>query len=120
MARTSSATYARVVSTPLAPVAGRIAKAVSTGQLTAPVGTPAGTVHLVRSAASAGLVNGLNDVLLAGAIVSFVAAALCLVLIRQKDFVAAGEQAGPAAGDAHAGGRRVAAAASPAFVPDVA
>lgn len=41
---------------------------------------------LVASAATKGFVHGLNDILLIGAVVSFAAGALCLFLIRQKDF----------------------------------
>ncbi|MGH2876897.1 MAG: MFS transporter, partial [Solirubrobacteraceae bacterium] len=54
-------------------------------------------VHAVRSA----FVGGLNDVLLVGAVVVFVAAVLTLALIRGRDFVPAGAPEGAAA---HTGG----------------
>ncbi len=50
----------------------------------APRAARAAAVHAVR----AGFVNGLNGVFLIGAILSFVAAALAFVLVRQKDFEA--------------------------------
>jgi MFS family permease len=47
-------------------------------------------------------VNGLNEILLVGAIVLFVGAVLAFLLVRREDFVASGpqQQAQPAAGEA--------------------
>jgi hypothetical protein len=42
---------------------------------------------VAAGAAKAGFVDGINVVLLIGAVVSFVAAVLTFVLIRQRDFV---------------------------------
>jgi hypothetical protein len=42
---------------------------------------------LVRRATQAGFVNGLNEVLLIGALVAFTCAVLSLALIRRRDFV---------------------------------
>jgi hypothetical protein len=42
----------------------------------------------VRSAADQGLINGLNEVLVIGAVLAFAAAIGCGFLIRQKDFEA--------------------------------
>jgi hypothetical protein len=47
---------------------------------------------IAAGAAKAGFVDGLNTVLLVGGVIAFVAAALTLVLIRQRDFVGHGEQ----------------------------
>lgn len=46
---------------------------------------PAGSRDLVRSAAERGFIDGLNEVLLLGALLSFVGAVLALWLVRESD-----------------------------------
>jgi hypothetical protein len=50
---------------------------------------PAPARAAIAHAAQAGFVDGLNSILLIGAIVAFAGAALALTLIRQRDYVAA-------------------------------
>jgi EmrB/QacA subfamily drug resistance transporter len=75
------------------PVAGhthQIADAISSGQVSGAIASSPGPARvLVANAAQAGFVDGLNLILLIGAIVAFAGAALALVLIRQRDYVAA-------------------------------
>jgi predicted MFS family arabinose efflux permease len=80
----------QLASTPLKSASGSIANAVLSGQTSAPAGThaSAAVTHLVRSAADQGLINGLNEVLVIGAVLAFAAAIGCGFLIRQKDFEA--------------------------------
>lgn len=87
--RLRSTVVSNLAATPLHPVAPAIANGIVNGQTAAPHGTSAAAAALVRSAADAGLVNGLNEVLVIGAVVSFAAAVLSLVLIRPRDFHAA-------------------------------
>ena len=44
---------------------------------------------MIANAAQTGFVDGLNLILLIGAIVAFAGAAFALILIRQRDYVAA-------------------------------
>ena len=82
----------------------------ASGQLGAP--SPRGTGglrhagpsgQLVAHAVLEGFVHGLNEILWIGAVVAFVAAGLCFILIRQKDFTAA--HTGEATGQSPAGER---------------
>jgi EmrB/QacA subfamily drug resistance transporter len=77
--------------TPVAAHAHAIAAAVvsDAGTAAAPAHTGPAIVNIVRTAAVHGVVTGLNDIILIGAVVAFVAGALCFFLIRQKDFHAA-------------------------------
>jgi EmrB/QacA subfamily drug resistance transporter len=87
--RTRSAVIDRLVGTPLAGQAHAIAHAVSTGgtpQAIASAPPPLrGTVAVTARGAFA---SGLNTILLVGALVAFAAAAVSLVLVRERDFVA--------------------------------
>ena len=75
---------------PLAAHAGALAQAINNGTIGQVVnGTPARLRGLVVHVARTGFVDGLNTILLIGAIVAFCAAALTLTLIRQRDFVGA-------------------------------
>jgi EmrB/QacA subfamily drug resistance transporter len=75
--------------TPLAGKAHAIAASVSNGSVLQALQTvPAHLRGIAAGAARTGFVDGLNSVILIGAIVAFAAAALTLVLIRQRDFVA--------------------------------
>ncbi|MGH9304905.1 MAG: MFS transporter [Acidimicrobiales bacterium] len=78
---------ASLSATPLRASASRIAMKVANGA-GAPRGGRGGLDHVVERAALGGFVHGLNLILWIGAVVAFVAAALCLVLIREKDFTA--------------------------------
>ncbi len=75
------------------PVSGRshqLADAIASGQVSGAISSVHGPARAaVAHAAQAGFVDGLNSILLIGAIVAFTGAALALTLIRQRDYVAA-------------------------------
>ena len=75
------------------PVAGhghQIADAISSGQVSGAIASAHGPARaVIANAAQTGFVDGLNLILLIGAIVAFAGAALALTLIRQRDYVAA-------------------------------
>jgi EmrB/QacA subfamily drug resistance transporter len=76
--------------TPLAGGSHALAQAVSNGSVIQAIQTvPPHLRGLAAGAARAGFVDGLNVVLLLGALVSLAAAVLTVVLIRQRDFVEA-------------------------------
>jgi EmrB/QacA subfamily drug resistance transporter len=80
---------ANTASTPLHPQAGAIATAVKNDHIntlfqTLPRAQDGVLVHVLR----ASYASALNDILLVAAIITFVCAVLCFVLIRQKDFIA--------------------------------
>jgi EmrB/QacA subfamily drug resistance transporter len=74
------------------PVSGRshqLADAIASGQVSGAISSVHGPARAaVANAAQAGFVDGLNVILLVGAIVAFSGAALALTLIRQRDYVA--------------------------------
>jgi hypothetical protein len=74
------------------PVSGRaheIADAIGAGQVSGAISaTPAPARAAIAHAAQSGFVDGLNTILLIGAVVAFAGAALALTLIRQRDYVA--------------------------------
>jgi EmrB/QacA subfamily drug resistance transporter len=74
------------------PVSGRaheIADAIGAGQVSGAISAaPAPARAAIAHAAQSGFVDGLNTILLIGAIVAFAGAALALTLIRQRDYVA--------------------------------
>jgi len=79
---------ANTTGTPLHSQAGAIAAAVRNDHInnlfqTLPRTQDGVLVHVLR----ASYASALNDIILVGAIVTFAAAVLCLVLIRKKDFV---------------------------------
>jgi EmrB/QacA subfamily drug resistance transporter len=77
--------------TPVAGHAHALADAISAGQVSGAIASaPAPARAAVAHAAQAGFVDGLNVILLVGAIVAFTGAALALLLIRQRDYVGAG------------------------------
>jgi EmrB/QacA subfamily drug resistance transporter len=81
------AIVARLVSTPLAPAAHRIANViVASGG--APVAARGVNALAIRRIAQYGFDAGLNDVFVVGACTAFVGAIAALTLIRQRDFVA--------------------------------
>jgi EmrB/QacA subfamily drug resistance transporter len=90
----SNATVSHLTGTPLAARAHQIAQAVSNGSASQAIrAVPPQLREIGAGAAKAGYIDGLNDILLVGAVVALVAAALTLVLIRQRDFVGQGAQA---------------------------
>jgi hypothetical protein len=100
--------------TPLAGQAHTLAAAVSNGSVLQAIATvPPHLRGIAAGAARAGFVDGLNAVILIGAVIALVAAVLTFVLIRQRDFVGpAGEGAGaPPSPDAEAQQPRASVAA---------
>jgi EmrB/QacA subfamily drug resistance transporter len=88
-----STVVAHLSHTPLAANAHALAASVSNGSVLQAVETvPAHLRGLAAGAARAGFVDGLNAVILIGAVVCFAAAVLTLVLIRQRDFVGVGAE----------------------------
>src|SRR5262249_36876685 len=84
----SSSLISKLSGTPLAGGSHALASAVSNGSiLQAMHGVSPNLRGLAFGAARSSFVDGLNTIILIGAIVSFVAAVLTFVLIRQRDFV---------------------------------
>ncbi|CAN5593590.1 hypothetical protein BH23ACT6_BH23ACT6_08730 [soil metagenome] len=79
---------ADLASTPAAGQADQIAAAVTGGQIERVVAmAPSGSRGLIEQVATTGFVDALNQITLIAAATAFVASALCLLLIRQRDFV---------------------------------
>ncbi len=74
---------------------GSASDAIISGQLSTATGTP----EPIAAAAATALIDSLNHITLIAAVIAFAAAVLCLVLIRQKDFVAQPGQAQPDAAE---------------------
>jgi EmrB/QacA subfamily drug resistance transporter len=82
--------------TPVADQSSGIADAVTGGQVDAVLSSaPAGVRDQLAGVLTSSFVDALNHILVVGAVTAFVAAAFCLLLIRQKDFV---QHGGPPAG----------------------
>ena len=91
-----SSVFAGLSGTPLAAHAHAIAHAVSNGGAgEAIAGTPAPLRGTVAATARSAFTDGLNTILLIGALVAFAAAVTSFALIRERDFVATGEGAAP-------------------------
>ncbi len=76
--------------TPLGGRASALGDAVADGAVAQAIAsTPASAHRLVAQAANQGFIDGLNSILLIGAVVAFVAGVASLALIRERDFVAA-------------------------------
>lgn len=83
--------------TPLAGQSHAFGQAVGNGSVLQAIETvPAHLRGIAAGAARAGFVDGLNTVILIGALIAFAAAALTFMLIRQRDFVGEGAQVGAA------------------------
>jgi EmrB/QacA subfamily drug resistance transporter len=83
--------------TPAAGQSARIAEAVTGGQIQAVLAqAPAEVRDRLAEVMTASFVDALNHIIVIGAVIAYVAGALCLVLIRQKDFVPQGPQGRPA------------------------
>jgi EmrB/QacA subfamily drug resistance transporter len=81
---------AGLAGTPAAGRAHEVADAVASGQVSGAIASaPAPARAAVAHASQLGFVDGLNTILLVGAIVAFAGAALALVLIRQRDYAPA-------------------------------
>jgi EmrB/QacA subfamily drug resistance transporter len=90
---------AGLAGTPAADQSDRIATAVTGGQTEAVIqAAPPGVRDQLAAVATSSFVDALNLITMIGACVAFAAAALCFVLIRQKDFVQQGPDA-PAVSD---------------------
>jgi len=77
--------------TPAAAQSDQISAAVTGGQVQAVAeAAPADARGAILDAGTTAFVDALNHIVLIGAVMCFVAAVLCFVLIRQKDFVSAG------------------------------
>jgi EmrB/QacA subfamily drug resistance transporter len=80
---------ASLAGTPVGGHAHQLADAIVQGQVSGAIASaPGPTRAVVAHAAQAGFVDGLNLILLVGAIVAFAGSALALTLIRQRDYVA--------------------------------
>jgi EmrB/QacA subfamily drug resistance transporter len=81
--------------TPLGDHSHRIALEVSTGHTEQAIAAaPAAARAQLAAVSQSSFIDGLNLILLIGAVIAFVAAALALALIRQRDFVASTEEPG--------------------------
>jgi MFS family permease len=77
--------------TPAAAQSDQIAGAITGGQVQVAIdNAPAGIRDQIAAVATSSFVDALNHITLIAAVVAFTAAACCLVLIRQKDFVQRG------------------------------
>jgi predicted MFS family arabinose efflux permease len=84
----SSSVITKLAGSPLASGSHALASSISNGSiLQAMHGVPPHLRGLAGAAAKSSFVDGLNTIMLIGAIVAFAAAVLTLVLIRQRDFV---------------------------------
>jgi EmrB/QacA subfamily drug resistance transporter len=91
----SSSVVSRLHGTPLAAHAHAFADAVGNGSvLQALQAVPPHARAVAAGAARAGYIDGLNEVLLIGAVTTFAAALLTFALIRQRDFVGHGAPRG--------------------------
>jgi hypothetical protein len=84
----SSSVITKLVGSPLASGSHALASSISNGSiLQALDGVPPQLRGLAAGAAKGSFIDGLNTIILIGAIVAFAAAVLTLILIRQRDFV---------------------------------
>ena len=98
--RLSSVVAGRLSGTPLGSQAHQIAGSIGSGHAAQTLASiPSPLRGLAAGATRTGFVDGLNLILLVGAIVSIAAAVLTFVLIRQQDFVAAGQSGLAAQGE---------------------
>ena len=94
----SSSVITKLASSPLASGSHALASSISNGSiLQAMHGVPPQLRGLAGAAAKGRFVDGLNTIILIGAIVAFAAAVLTFALIRQRDFVDAHDAPGAGA-----------------------
>jgi predicted MFS family arabinose efflux permease len=90
--------HAKLAGTPVAGQSDQIADAITGGQVGAVIQqAPPAVRPTLADAATSSFVDALNHIGLIAAVLAFVVGALCLVLIRQQDFVQQGAPAVPAA-----------------------
>jgi hypothetical protein len=95
----SSFTVSHLSHTPLAGHAHALSEAVSNGSFAQAMhAVPAHLRLLAATTTRASFIDGLNAILLISAVVAFLAAALTIALIRQRDFVGHGPEAAAAPG----------------------
>jgi EmrB/QacA subfamily drug resistance transporter len=88
--KVSDTVAAALTSTPVASRATELGDAVAGGGVSQAIAsTPPEARRFVAEAANQGFVDGLNSILLVGAVIAFVVAVASLALIRERDFVAA-------------------------------
>ncbi|MCW2765018.1 MAG: stp 4, partial [Nocardioides sp.] len=81
----------RLAGTSAAGSSGQIADAVTGGQVGAAIqAAPPETRQQIADAATASFIDALNHIGVIAAVIAFSAGLLCLILIRQKDFVVQG------------------------------
>jgi hypothetical protein len=88
--RTQQSVAAQLGHTSLAGQAAHIASGVSASSAPAasvPPGLGPAATRLITQAVRTGFADGLNEILIVGAVVAFAAAVLSLLLIRHRDFV---------------------------------
>jgi hypothetical protein len=87
--KVSDTVAAALTSSPVGSRAGELGDAVAGGAVSQAIAsTPPEARRFVAEAANQGFVDGLNSILLVGAVIAFVAGAASLALIRERDFVA--------------------------------
>jgi EmrB/QacA subfamily drug resistance transporter len=87
--KVSDTVSSALAATPVAAHAHALGQAISSGAARQAIaGSPPAARRAVAQAANQGFVDGLNLILLIGAVVAFAAAASSLALIRQRDIVA--------------------------------
>jgi EmrB/QacA subfamily drug resistance transporter len=88
----------QLADTPLRDHADQLSAAVTGGQVSRAISaTPPGLRGLVANAARSNFINALNHITAIAAVIAFVAGVLCLLLIRQRDFLQHGAVASAAA-----------------------
>jgi EmrB/QacA subfamily drug resistance transporter len=81
----------RLAGTPVAESSGRIADAVTGGQVATVIqAAPASSRLEIADAATASFIDALNHIGAIAAVIAFASGILCLILIREKDFVVQG------------------------------
>ena len=94
----ASGVRAGLAGTPVADRSGPISEAITGGQLQAVIAAaPARSRGSIADVATTSFVDALNHITLISAVLALVAGVLCLVLIRQQDFVQQGGPPPPAA-----------------------
>src|SRR6478735_7059432 len=93
----AGALHDKLAGTPAAGQSDQIATAVTGGQVGVVIQrAPAAVRPVLEHAATSSFVEALNHIVMIGAGTAFVVGALCLLLIRQKDFVQHGAPQAPA------------------------
>ena len=84
----SSSVISKLAGSPLASGSHALASSISNGSIIQALhAVPPHLRGLAGAAAKSSFIDGLNTIILIGAVVAFAAAVLTLILIRQRDFV---------------------------------